>query len=93
MISLVNISLVAYKLIGVNLLTLYKYYQKEIYLAVYSHNIQPVASPPNWISSDLPPLIPPHVSVQIGRPRKERRRAAHEPRKDSTKTSKSGFNQ
>ncbi|GAB2230256.1 hypothetical protein Droror1_Dr00014514 [Drosera rotundifolia] len=58
------------------------YYQKKAYLDTYSFTIHLMSSQPNWISSNLPRLEPPIIRVPIGRPRKERRRARDEPRKD-----------
>ncbi|GAB2221077.1 hypothetical protein Droror1_Dr00012244 [Drosera rotundifolia] len=64
--------------------------ERKAYLDAYRFKIVPVPSPPKWCSSDLSALIPPTIRVPLGRPRKGRRRATDEPRKDQNKTSKQG---
>lgn len=68
------------------------YYKKETFLASYGATINPIASYEEWPQCDYEPILPPLARVQVGRPKKARKRAADE-KKSANKVSKSGNKQ
>ncbi|KAL4342120.1 hypothetical protein GQ457_08G026870 [Hibiscus cannabinus] len=57
-----------------------EWYKKEKYMATYKHVLQPVRGKKFW-PKGLPPILPPTVKVQPGRPKKKRTKAKDEPKK------------
>ncbi|KAL4335326.1 hypothetical protein GQ457_07G003320 [Hibiscus cannabinus] len=57
-----------------------EWYKKEKYMATYKHILQPVRGKKFW-PKGLPPILPPTVKVQPGRPKKKRTKAKDEPKK------------
>ncbi|KAL4291477.1 hypothetical protein GQ457_14G016360 [Hibiscus cannabinus] len=57
-----------------------EWYKKEKYMATYKHVLQPVRRKKFW-PKGLPPILPPTVKVQPGRPKKKRTKAKDEPKK------------
>ena len=56
------------------------YYKKETFLATYGVMINPMPSADEWPQTDFDPILPPDTRVQVGRPKKARKRAVDEPR-------------
>ncbi|KAK8649115.1 hypothetical protein V6N13_129851 [Hibiscus sabdariffa] len=57
-----------------------EWYNKEKYMTSYKHVLQPVRGKKFW-PKGLPPILPPTVKVQPGRPKKKRTKAKDEPKK------------
>ncbi|KAK8578010.1 hypothetical protein V6N13_076682 [Hibiscus sabdariffa] len=57
-----------------------EWYSKEKYMESYKHVLQPMRGKKFW-PKGLPPILPPTVKVQPGRPKKKRIKAKDEPKK------------
>ncbi|KAK9072120.1 hypothetical protein SSX86_008552 [Deinandra increscens subsp. villosa] len=67
----------------------HEYYTKEMYMKAYEFTIPPLPSEKFWPRVDLP-LDPPPIKVQLGRPKKNRKKDPHEDPKKPGKLSKHG---
>jgi len=66
------------------------WYRKDTYLKAYSRFIQPLTSMNLWPKSTLPAIEPPVITAMPGRPKKQRRKAADEPKKKFGKGTRIG---
>ncbi|XP_065858875.1 uncharacterized protein [Euphorbia lathyris] len=56
-----------------------RYFSKDVYLGEYSHVINPIPGPEEWVRTELPNIHPWVVKKPSGRPKKKRNRQADEP--------------
>ncbi|KAL7240564.1 hypothetical protein ACSBR2_006259 [Camellia fascicularis] len=58
----------------------HNYFSKETYLRIYSFMINPMPGEHDWIETGYDAIAPPYYRKLAGRPRKERKKAADEPK-------------
>jgi len=68
------------------------YYHKETFLKVYECNVNPMPGEDQWKKTDQPPLDPPKLVVQPGRPKKMRKKEPDEDKDKKVPRAKFGKN-
>ncbi|XP_057795828.1 uncharacterized protein LOC131011944 [Salvia miltiorrhiza] len=69
-----------------------KCYHKELYAKAYCHVIHPVPGVKFWNVRAEDEVEPPPVEIKVGRPKKNRVRAKHEPRHQHKLSGKGSYN-
>ena len=63
----------------------HEYYHKDTFMKVYQFSVMPMAGEDQWEKTDFPPLDPPLLIVQPGRPRKSRKKEQGEKSNKTTR--------